>query len=301
MPDSKKYLHPEVVARVARLDLRARYVVEGFYSGLHRSRYFGRSIEFLQHRQYVPGDDPRHVDWKVWARKDRLYVKQYEEDTNLRCTLLVDASRSMQYGTGPLNKYGYACTLASSLAYLLLHQHDSVACNVFDEDVRTSLPHRSRWAQLHEIIKAFDIAEPARKTDMHGVLRQTAETLPRRGLVVLCSDLLVEREGLFRGIRMLRQRGHDVLVFHILDDDELDFPFTGPIRFDAAEASNHLTCNPRLLKEGYLEAIEAYLEEVCRGCARDRADYALIRTSDPLDMALTAMLANRAHRGRATA
>ncbi|MEZ6070961.1 MAG: DUF58 domain-containing protein [Pirellulales bacterium] len=301
MPDSKKYLHPEAVARVARLDLRARYVVEGFFSGLHRSRYFGRSIEFLQHRQYVPGDDPRHVDWKVWARKDRLYVKQYEEDTNLRCTLLVDASRSMHYGSGPLNKFDYACSLAASVAYLSLHQHDSVACTVFDEEVRASLPHRSRFAQLHEIIKAFDVAEPAGKTDMHRILRETAETLPRRGLVVLFSDLLAEREGFFRGIRLLRQRGHDVLVFQILDDDELDFPFTGPVRFDAAESTNHLTCNPRLLKEGYLEALQTFLEEVCRGCAQNRADYQLIRTSDPLDMALTTMLASRAHRGRATA
>src|SRR3954464_14368116 len=144
MPGSKRFLHPEAIKRIARLEVRARHVVEGFLSGMHRSPYFGQSVEFLQHREYTPGDDLRHVDWKVWARQDRLYVKQFEEETNLRCTLLVDVSKSMQYGRGPLNKYEYAATAAASLAWLILHQHDAVGCIAFDEKVRSAVPIRTR-------------------------------------------------------------------------------------------------------------------------------------------------------------
>jgi len=144
MPDSKRFLHPEAIKRISRMEMRARHIVEGFLSGMHRSPYFGQSVEFLQHREYVRGDDLRHVDWKVWARQDRLYIKQYEEDTNLRCTMLVDVSNSMVYGSGPLNKYEYACTLASSLAYLVLKQQDAVGCAAFDGRLRTKVPVRSK-------------------------------------------------------------------------------------------------------------------------------------------------------------
>src|SRR5205823_3795162 len=203
MPGSKRFLHPEAIKRISRLEIRARHIVEGFLSGMHKSPYFGQSVEFLQHREYVTGDDLRHVDWKVWARQDRLYVKQFEEETNLRCTLLMDISNSMAYGNGPLNKYEYACTLACSLAYLVL-----------------------------------------------------------------------------------RQQGHDVLVFHVMDDEELDFPFNGPTRFEGLEIPDHLNCNPRALREGYLAALQTFLDEVRRECARTTCDYVLVRTGEPLDAAL---------------
>ncbi len=293
MPDSKRFLHPEAIKRIARLDLRARHIVEGFLSGMHRSPYFGQSVEFLQHREYVAGDDLRHVDWKVWAKQDRLYVKQYEEDTNLRCTMLVDVSNSMSYGRGALNKYEYACSIAGSLAYLLLKQQDAVGCLAFDETVRTRVPTRSKRNHIHSIIESLNVTEPKDKTEMYSTLRAAAENLPRRGMIVLVSDLLVDVEGTIKGLKLLRQRGHDVLVFHVMDDDELDFPFAGPTRFEGLETLDHLNCNPRALREGYLEALNAFLEEIRRRCVRNTIDYALIRTSQPLDAALATYLSNR--------
>ncbi len=195
MPDSKRFLHPEAIKRISRMELRARHIVEGFLSGMHRSPYFGQSIEFLQHREYVAGDDLRHVDWKVWARQDRLYIKQYEEETNLRCTLIVDGSASMNYGRGPLNKYEYAATLASSLAYLVLRQQDAVGCAVFDEQIRMRVPSRTRRSHLQSVIDSLAVSEPRQKTDPYAILHQVAESFPRRGMMVLVSDLLVEFQG----------------------------------------------------------------------------------------------------------
>ena len=293
MPDSKRFLHPEAIKRIARLDLRARHIVEGFLAGMHRSPYFGQSVEFLQHREYSWGDDLRYIDWKVWAKQDRFYVKQFEEDTNLRCTMLVDVSGSMRYGSGPLNKYEYGCTIAASLAYLLLRQQDAVGCLAFDEQARMIVPQRTKRNHIDAIIKALDVSDPRDKTDLYQILRQVAESYPRRGMVVLVSDLLVERAGLFRGLKLLRSRGHDVMVFHLMDDDELDFPFSGPTRFEGLELPIHLSCNPRALRRGYLAALSAYLDEVRRGCVQNNADYALLRTSQPLDAAMAAFLSNR--------
>ena len=293
MSASKRFLHPEAIQRISRLDLRARHIVEGFLSGEHRSPYFGQSIEFVQHREYTAGDDLRRVDWKVWAKQDKYYVKQYEEETNLRATLVVDVSAGMQYGSGPLNKYEYASTVAVSLAYLLLRQQDAVGCVAFDEKVRRTVPIRSRINHLQSIITALDASAPRDKTDIAKVLQTVAQDTPRRGLITIISDLFVDRPGLLRGLRMLRQRGHDVMVFHIMDDDELDFNFTGATRFEGLEGADHLNCNPRALREGYLEAMNAFLDEVRRGCSQNGCDYALIRTSQPLDAALAAYLSSR--------
>jgi uncharacterized protein (DUF58 family) len=293
MPDSKRFLHPEAVKRIGRLELRARHIVEGFQSGMHRSPYFGQSIEFLQHREYAPGDDLRHVDWTVWAKQDRLVVKQYEEDTNLRCVMLVDVSRSMQYGAGAMNKYEYACTVAASLAWLVLKQQDAVGIMAFDERVRRKVPVRSRRGHLASIIEALDATTPADKTEMYPILREAAESFAKRGMMVLISDLLADPEGTIKGLKLLRQRGHDVLVFHVMDDDELDFPFSGPTRFEGLETDDFLNCNPRALRDGYIEALNQFLERIRRDCARNTIDYALIRTSAPLDAALATFLSSR--------
>ena len=293
MSASKRFLHPEAIQRIARMDLRAKHIVEGFLSGEHRSPYFGQSIEFLQHREYAAGDDLRRIDWKVWAKQDRLYVKQYEEETNLRATLVVDVSAGMQYGSGPLNKYEYGATIAVSLAYLLLRQQDAVGCIAFDEKVRRSIPIRSRMNHLHSVIQTLDASAPKDKTDLAKVLSDVAQETPRRGMICLISDLLCDREGLKKGLRLLRQRGHDVMVFHVMDDDELDFNFSGATRFEALETPDQLNCNPRALREGYMEALKTYLDEVRRICAQHVCDYALIRTSQPLDAALAAYLSNR--------
>jgi uncharacterized protein (DUF58 family) len=260
---------------------------------MHRSPYFGQSIEFRQHREYTTGDDLRHVDWKVWARHDRLVVKQFEEDTNLRCTLLVDVSRSMEYGTGPMNKYEIAATIAASLAYLVLKQQDAVGCVSFDEKVRMSVPTRTKRTHLQTIIEALNMHEPRDKTNMSAILRQVAETYPRRGLMILISDLLTDREPLFKGLRLLRQRGHDVLVFHVMDDDELDFPFAGPTRFEGLESEDALNCNPRALRQGYLSALQVFLDDLRHTFARNIIDYRLIRTSEPLDAALATFISSR--------
>ena len=293
MPGSKRFLHPEAIKRISRLEVRARHIVEGFLSGMHRSPYFGQSVEFLQHREYATGDDLRHVDWKVWARQDRLYVKQFEEETNLRCTLLVDVSNSMAYGNGPLNKYEYACTLACSLAYLVLKQQDGVGCVTFDQKIRVTVPTRTKNTHIFSIVDSLAVQEPAEKSDIFPILRTVAETAPRRGLMVLVSDLLVDRAGLFKGLRLLRQRGHDVLIFHVMDDEELDFPFAGPTRFDGLESLDYLNCNPRALREGYLAALNNFLDEVRREAARNSCDYALVRTGEPLDAALATFLSKR--------
>jgi uncharacterized protein (DUF58 family) len=293
MPDSKRFLHPEAIRRIARLDLRARHVVEGFLAGMHRSPYFGQSVEFVQHRQYAWGDDLRYVDWKVWAKQDRFYVKQFEEDTNLRCTLLVDVSGSMQYGSRGMTKYEYAATIAACLAYLVLRQQDAIGCVAFDETVRMAVPHRTRRNHLDSILQALEVSQPTNKTDLYPIIRHVAESYPRRGMVVLISDLLADRQGLFRGLKLLRSRGHDLLMFHVMDDDELDFPFSGPTRFEGLELPEQLACNPRALRQGYLQALGAFLEEVRRGCTAHQADYALIRTSQPMDAALVTYLNNR--------
>jgi len=293
MPDPKRFLHPETIRRIERLELRARHIVEGFLSGMHRSPYFGQSVEFLQHRQYAFGDDLRDVDWKVWAKQDRFYVKQYEEDTNLRCLLLCDVSASMAYGRGAMTKYDYACTIAASLAYLLLRQQDAVGCVAFDAVPRTLVPMRTRRNHLDSIIKALDVSAPSEKTEVESVLHEAAQTYPRRGQIVLISDLLADRQGLFRGLKLLRCRGHDVIVFHVMDDDELDFPFNGPTRFEGLESIDTLRCNPRALREGYLSALSEYLHDVRRGCLRARAEYELLRTSQPLDAVLAAFLSRR--------
>ena len=220
-------------------------------------------------------------------------MKQFEEDTNLRCLLLVDVSRSMQYGSGALNKYEYACTIAASLAYLMLRQQDAVGCMAFDERLRTKVPPRSKRTHLDSIVEALSLSEPRDKTDMFGVLREVAETYPRRGMVVLLSDFLADRAGTLKGLKLLRQRQHDILVFHVLDDDELDFPFSGPMRFEGLESDERLNCNPRALREGYLEAMRGFLDELRRNCARQTIDYTLIRTSQPLGASIAAFLSNR--------
>ncbi|HEY2894378.1 MAG TPA: DUF58 domain-containing protein [Pirellulales bacterium] len=293
MPASKRFLRPEAIARIARLDLRARLVVEGFLSGIHRSPRFGQSVEFLQHRQYAPGDDLRHVDWKVWAKQDRYYVKQFEEDTNLRATLLVDVSGSMRYGSGQMDKYEYGATLAACLAYLLLRQQDAVGLVSFDESIRVKVPQRTKRGHLEAIVQGLAAGEPREKTDLFGILRGAAEAYPRRGLMVLISDLLVNRDGLFKGLKLLRQQGHDVVVFHVLDDEELEFSFSGPTRFEGLELDERLACNPRALRDGYLEALGQYLDEVRIGCSRDSIDYVLFRTSQPLEAPLSAFLSYR--------
>jgi uncharacterized protein (DUF58 family) len=292
MPDSKRYLRPEVTTRIRRLELTARRVVEGFLSGMHRSPYFGQSIEFLQHRQYTRGDEIRHIDWKVYARQDRLHIKQYEEETNLRLTLMVDRSGSMAYGDGESNKYDYSASIAASLAYLALRQKDATGLFTFDTAVRASVPAKSNQQQLARMLSVLDSVGADGRTDLPRVAREVTQGIPKRGLVVIISDLLgVDK--LHEGLRVLRQRGHDVALFHVLHDDELDFEFDGATRFEGLETDEFLNCNPRALREGYLEALDGFLERTRKACGRLSIDYMQVRTSEPLDAVLAKFLAAR--------
>ena len=291
---SRRFLHPDAIARIARLELRARAVVEGVLAGLHKSPYKGQSVEFLQHREYVRGDDLRRVDWKVWGRQDRLYVKEYEEETSLRLALLVDGSASMDYRSAALSKYDYAATLAASLAWLALSHGDAAGCAVFDDKVRASVPARTKRTQLASIVEVLEAPRGGRPTAFLPVLRGLAETLPRRGLVTIVSDLLGDREGVFQGLQLLRKRGHDIVLLHVMDDDELDFPFEGPTRFEGLEIPDHLACNPRALRDGYLAAVGEFLAEARRRTAAVACDYSLIRTGEPVDAALVKFLSRRA-------
>jgi uncharacterized protein (DUF58 family) len=274
-------------------------VVDGVLAGLHKSPYKGNSVEFLQHREYTRGDDLRRVDWKVWGRQDRLYVKEFEDETNLRLFLLVDGSASMDYqpprfaATQGLTKFDYAATLAASLAWLGLSQGDAVGTAVFDKQVTASVPARTSRSHLASLVKALEQPRQKQPSDFLAVLRGLAETLPRRGLVVLCSDLLGDRDAIFKGLQLLRQRGHDLAIFHVLDDDELDFPFDGPTRFEGLELPEDLACNPRALRAGYLEAIDKFLVEARSRAAATRCDYHLVRASQPIDSVLVNFLARR--------
>ena len=296
---SRRYLRPEAVQRIHRLELRAHAVVEGVLAGLHKSPYKGQSVEFLQHREYVRGDDLRRVDWKVWGRQDRLYLKEFEEETNLRLTLLVDGSKSMDYagraagGRRP-TKFDCAATLAASLAWLALSHGDAVGCGVFDDRLRASVPTRMKRSQLTGVCEVLEAARPGVAGDFLRVLRTAAETLPKRGMVIVISDLLGDRDGIFAGLQLLRARGHDLALLHVMDDDELDFPFEGPTRFEGLELPAHLACNPRALRAGYLEAVEGFLAEVRSRAAAMRCDHALVRTGEAVDAALVRFLSRRA-------
>ncbi len=292
MSGSKRYLRPEVTTRIRRLELTARRVVEGFLSGMHRSPYFGQSIEFLQHRQYVRGDEIRHIDWKVYARQDRLHIKQYEEETNLRLQLIVDRSASMAYGDGESNKFDYSASVAASLAYLALRQKDATGLFTFDTKVRDNVPARSNQQQLTRILAALDSVGADGRTDLKKVAAEVAQTIPRRGLVVVISDLLGV-DSLMDGLQVLRSRGHDVALFHVLHDHEIDFEFDGATRFEGLETDDFLNCNPRALREGYLEALETFLDKTRKACGRLQIDYLLTRTSEPLDAVLAKFLSGR--------
>lgn len=284
--DSKRFLRPDELSRVSRLEIQSRNIVEGFLNGLHRSPYFGQSIEFVQHREYVPGDDYRRIDWKVWSKTDKYYIKQFEEETNLRSMLMVDFSESMAFGSNEHTKVEYACSVAAALAYLLLRQQDAVGLITFDDSIRSQVPMRSQQTHLYSILRALGNETAGQKTGILETLRQVADVHHQRGSVVLISDLFVDPDELFKGLKLLRHRGHDVMIFHVLDDRELDFEYKGTTKFIGLEEMGELTCDPKALREGYLAALKAYLERLRKFCAAHLVDYQTVKTSENLDAVL---------------
>jgi uncharacterized protein (DUF58 family) len=291
----RTYLDPAVVARLGTLELKARTIVEGFLSGLHRSPFKGFSVEFAEYRQYIPGDDLSTIDWKVYARSDRYYVKKFEEETNLDCHLLLDVSGSMAYGSHHgMSKFEYGACLAASLGYLMNRQRDAVGLTAFDENIVTMLPASSRPGHLRALLVTLDRLVPGRPTNVAKPLHQLADMLTKRGLVVLISDLLDDPEEIVRGLKHFQFRGIDVIVFHILDADEIDFPFDRATRFEDLETSEEIMAVPGAVREHYLQQIGSLIERYRRELGASGIDYQLLNTKHPLELALLSYLSTRA-------
>jgi uncharacterized protein (DUF58 family) len=287
------YLESDVVARAQALGLKARGIVEGLRVGEHKSPYRGFSVEFVQHREYVPGDDIRHIDWKSYGRSERYTIKQYEQETNFTGQLLLDASRSMLYGDGDANKLEYAKLLAATLAYLIIHQRDCASLAVFDSAWRTMLPASSQPGHVQTILRTLESTEPQAKTALGPLLHELAQQARRRGLVFLISDCFDDVPGLLNGLQHLRFQGHEVTVFHVLHPDEIEFPFEGMTRFEGMEEYLHLLTRPQLIRPAYTRVLKAYFRELQSGCEASRCDYVMMNTGRPLAETLTEYLARR--------
>lgn len=290
-------ISPTDLSRVARLQILARQVVEGFCSGRHRSPHKGFSVEFKEHRPYVRGDELRSIDWKVFGKSDRLYVREFEEETNLRCTLLVDRSGSMRYGgdrAGSRSKYDYAQQLAASLAYLMLGQQDSVGLITFDDEPRDHVPPRSRPSHLQALLTALAIDGSKRETDLGGVFHKTAPKLGRRGLVIIISDAMGDIESISKALAHFRSARHEVLFFQVLDPDEIDFPFSGRIQFrDLENTAYELTVDARALRQAYMDRMQEHATALRSACLSNRVDLIPITTDRPFADALHEYLALR--------
>ncbi|PYR03487.1 MAG: DUF58 domain-containing protein, partial [Acidobacteria bacterium] len=260
-PRESRFLDPAVVARLGTLELKARTIVEGFLSGLHRSPFKGFSVEFAEYRQYIPGDDLSTIDWKVFARSDRYYVKKFEEETNLDCHLMLDVSGSMGYGDHhAMTKFEYGACLAASLAYLMNRQRDAVGLTAFDENIVSMLPASSRPGHLRAVLVTLDRLRTAHETNVSKPLHQLAESLTKRGMVVLISDLLDDPEAVIRGLKHFQFRGIDVIVFHILDPDEIEFPFERATRFEDLETSEEIMAVPGAVRDHYLKEMGGLID-----------------------------------------
>src|SRR5260221_718989 len=296
--ERRRFLDPQVVARLAHLDVRARLVVEGFIAGMHRSPFHGFSVEFAEHRPYMPGDPLKNLDWKVWARSDRFLVKQYTEETNLRCHLLVDLSGSMgfQSARAAMSKLDYARSLSAALAYLMLHQQDAVGVMLFADEPLSYVPPRAVRSHFDVLLKTLDRLEPRGRTRLGPALHQLAERIKRRGLIVLCSDLMDRPEEVLSALQHFRHRNHEVIVFHVLDPDEVEFPYTDTATFVDLEIGERLTTEPWEIARRYRERFTAWTEQYRRQCREQRIDYVPLDTRTPFDQALLAYLEKRVKR-----
>lgn len=294
--DPQRYLDPLTLAKVTSLELQARLIVEGYLSGMHKSPYHGFSVEFAQHREYVPGDDIKHIDWKVYGRTGRFFLKQYEEETNLVCWILLDVSESMRYGSESVSKYDYACMAAAGLAYLVLHQGDSVGFVTFDDQVRKFLKPSSQPSHLKEIVHVMNEGAAREKTRMGPLFHDLAERIARRALVFILSDVFDEVPEVLAALRHFRHKRHEVVLWHILDRAELTFPFQEATLFRGLEHNPELLTDPRSLRQGYLQQVQSFVRELDHGCREQNIDYVQMKTETPLSVALSSYLAHRLSR-----
>src|SRR5262245_45312924 len=291
---NKNYFDPKVLAGISNLYLRARWVVEGMMSGVHRSRAKGFSVEFEEHREYSPGDEIRRIDWKALGKFDRYFIKEYEDETNLRAYLVLDASASMDYASDGITKFDYGCTLAASLAYLILKQQDAAGLVTFSTRVEAFIPPKAKRDYLIQILHALENRGPAGETNVGKILEEIGGQIRRRGLVILVSDLLDDPEQILKGLRLFRFKGNDVIVFHLLDPAELNLPFDGNILLeDLAELNLRVVADPRAIRKTYREVVEEFTSRIRQECHDNVIDYQLIATSTPLDRALASYLSWR--------
>lgn len=290
---ARRLTDPQTLARIASLELRARAVVEGVISGMHRSPHHGYSVEFAQHRDYTPGDEIRHIDWKVFGRSDRLYVKQFEEETNLKAYLVLDSSNSMNYRSGALSKLDYGSIVAAALSTLMLRQRDSVGLATFNEGIQTFLPAAGTPSHLREVLRRLDAIETAPRTSTGATFHDLAERVKRRSLIVIIGDLFDDPQEILNGLQHFRHRKHDVIVFHTLDRDEMTFPFKETVVFEGMEEEGQLPAEPNALRKEYLKIFERYVESLKRGCRELDMDYVSLPTDRPPDIALAQYLAVR--------
>jgi len=294
----QKYLDPRTLAKLQGLELRARAIVEGYVSGMHKSPYHGFSIEFAEHREYVPGDDLRHVDWKVFGKTDKYYLKQYEQETNLVAYVLLDISESMRYQSpdAPLSKLEYAQCIAAALSHLILQQQDSVGLVTFDREIRNFVPASGNPSHLKQLLHVMSACEPVRKTATGPIFHELAERLTKRSVVLILSDLFDSVPSMMAGLKHFRHRRHDVIVFQVLDPAELDFPFSRTTMFKGLEKFPDVVTDPRSIRRAYLEELQRHIHEVRKGCRSQNVDYRLFRTDETLDVALSSFVSARGAR-----
>jgi uncharacterized protein (DUF58 family) len=295
-PAISPLLDADAIQKAEYLGLQARTIVEGYMAGAHKSPFRGFAIEFAQHREYVPGDDTRHLDWKVLGRSDRYYIKQYEQETNFVAHLLLDGSESMKYGSGAVTKLDYSKVIAACLAYLILLQRDATAVTVFDRGTREQTQRTDSLAKIHDICAKLTASPPSGATGIGETMEELARRARRRGIVVLISDLLDDEEKLLRGLQHLRFAGHEVIVFHIIDPHELTFPFLGNVEFIGLEQQGHVLTRPAEIRKSYLAEFHAFLERMQLACERNDCPYVRVTTDQPWAEVLTAWLATRQHR-----
>jgi uncharacterized protein (DUF58 family) len=293
---STRFIDPTVLSRISTMELRARSVVEGFVAGLHRSPYKGFSVEFMSYRPYIPGDDLMHVDWKLFARSDRYYVKEFEDETNTSLNILLDISASMDYASNGISKRAYASYLAASLAYLVIRQRDSAGLTLFDDKVVEHIPPRSTTGHLHAILEFLETTGPGAQTELGKPLHELAERRRRRGFIILVSDLLDDAQAIADGLRHFRYQGHEVIVFHVMDPQEIHFDFSDMVEFEDMETGEKLLIASEVAREAYLENLEQFTSGLQRSCGHMGIDYHRLPTDRPLDFALFEYLAARARR-----
>ena len=295
--DKRKYLEPEMVARLSNMSLRARLVVEGYIIGQHKSPFHGFSVEFAEHRAYGPGDEIRHIDWKLYGKTDRFFVKQYEEETNLRSYILLDTSRSMEYKSDKISKLDYGNYLSAALAYLMINQQDGVGLTLFDNQIQTFIPPRSKPSHVNTILTHLDKTGSAKDTDVGIVLHEMAERIKKRGLIILISDLFDETENIINGLKHFRHNKQEIIVFHVMDRKELNFDFSNRTKFKDMETDEQITTEPWKIRKIYQQAIQSYQDELRLRCREQKIDYVPLFTDQNLDLALNEYLKKRQRLG----